>query len=128
VLVIQTVLSTIVVLITGEFLPKSFFMLNPNRMLTIFSIPFAGIYYLMYPVVWLIVGLSRIFITKVLRLEYNEEKPAFTITDLNSFIKEHFRQANSNNKVEVDSKIFDNAVEFKTIRVRECMVPRTDIV
>ncbi|GAA0877528.1 hemolysin family protein [Algoriphagus jejuensis] len=129
ILISQTVLSTIIVLVTGEFLPKSFFMLNPNSMMTFFALPFFGIYYLMYPIVWLIVGLSRIFITKVLRLEYNEEKPAFTITDLNSFIKEHFPEANSSNKkMEIDSKIFDNAIEFKTIRVRECMIPRTDIV
>jgi putative hemolysin len=129
ILVSQTVISTIIVLITGEFLPKSFFMLNPNSMLTFFALPFFGIYYLMYPVVWLIVGLSRLFITKILRLEYNEEKPAFTITDLNSFIKEHFRQTNSTSKkMEIDSKIFDNAIEFKTVRIRECMIPRTDIV
>ncbi|MCU0400966.1 MAG: hemolysin family protein, partial [Algoriphagus sp.] len=83
---------------------------------------------LMYPIVWLIVGLSRLFITKVLRLDYNEEKPVFTITDLNSFIKDQMRQNRSPGKVEIDSKIFDNAVEFKTVRVRECMIPRTDIV
>ncbi|SEG22247.1 hemolysin family protein [Algoriphagus boritolerans] len=129
ILLAQTVISTIVVLITGEFLPKSFFMLNPNSMLALFAIPFLGIYYLMYPIVWLIVGLSRFFITKVLRLEYNEEKPVFKVTDLNVFIKEHFRQANSNQKrMEIDSKIFDNAIEFKTVKVRECMIPRTDIV
>ena len=128
ILVTQTVLSTIIVLITGEFLPKSFFMLNPNRMLNIFALPFFIIYFLMYPLVWLIVGLSKFFITHVLRLEYNEEKPAFTVTDLNAFIKEHFGQANSGGKVEIDSKIFDNAIEFKTVRVRECMIPRTDIV
>lgn len=129
ILVSQTVLSTIVVLITGEFLPKSFFMLNPNSMLTLFSLPFFGIYYLMYPIVWMIVSLSRFFITKILRLEYNEEKPVFTVTDLNSFIKEHFRQSNVNQKkMEIDSKIFDNAIEFKTVKIRECMVPRTDIV
>ena len=88
VLVSQTFLSTLIVLITGEFLPKSFFMLNPNNMMTIFAVPFFVIYVLMYPIVWLTVGLSRIFITKVLRLEYNEEKPVFTITDLNSYIRQ----------------------------------------
>lgn len=128
ILVSQTVLSTIIVLITGEFLPKSLFMLNPNSMLNFFALPFLAIYYLMYPIVWLIVGLSRLFITKVLRLDYNEEKPVFTITDLNSFIKDQMRQNRTPGTVEIDSKIFDNAVEFKTVRVRECMVPRTDIV
>ena len=128
ILITQTFLSTLLVLITGEFLPKSLFMLNPNSMLNFFALPFLGIYYLMYPIVWLIVGLSRLFITKVLRLDYNEEKPVFTITDLNSFIKDQMRQNRSPGKVEIDSKIFDNAVEFKTVRVRECMIPRTDIV
>ena len=128
VLISQTVLSTILVLITGEFLPKSVFMINPNSMLNFFALPMLGIYYLMYPIVWLIVGLSRGFITQVLRLEYNEEKPVFTITDLNSFIKDQMRQTRNPGNIEVDSKIFDNAIEFKTVRVRECMVPRTDIV
>lgn len=128
ILITQTFLSTLLVLITGEFLPKSLFMLNPNSMLNFFALPFLGIYYLMYPIVWLIVGLSRLFITQVLRLDYNEEKPVFTITDLNSFIKDQMRQNRIPGKVEIDSKIFDNAVEFKTVRVRECMIPRTDIV
>lgn len=128
VLVVQTILSTILVLITGEFLPKSFFMVNPNAKLSLFALPFWGIYFLMYPLVWLIVSMSKFFITKVLRQEYNEEKPVFTVTDLNAFIKEHFQQSDHSGKVEIDTKIFDNAVEFKTVRLRECMIPRTDIV
>ena len=127
VLTIQTVISTLIVLVTAEFLPKSIFLLNPNSLLTVFSVPFQVIYILMYPIVWLVVGLSRFFITKVLRLEYSEDKPVFKITDLNSFIQNNMHHSRHDVKVEVDSKIFDNAVEFKTIKVRECMVPRTDI-
>ncbi|MDF2156307.1 hemolysin family protein [Algoriphagus sp. CAU 1675] len=128
ILVLQTLISTLVVLVTAEFLPKSLFMLNPNSMMTFFAIPFVGIYYVMYPVVWAVVGLSRFFITKILRLEYSEDSPVFTVTDLNSFIQNHMNQASAEGKAEIDTKIFDNAVEFKTVRVRECMVPRTDIV
>jgi CBS domain containing-hemolysin-like protein len=128
ILIIQTVLSTIVVLITGEFLPKSFFMLNPNSMLNIFVLPFMVIYVAMFPVVWTVVWLSRFFITKILRLEYSEDKPVFTVTDLNSFIQNHLSNGRENGNVEIDTKIFDNAVEFKTVRIRECMVPRTDLV
>lgn len=128
VLILQTVISTIIVLVTAEFLPKSLFMLNPNSMLNVFALPFLIIYYLMYPVVWAVVGLSRFFITKILRLEYSEDKPVFTVTDLNSFIQNHLQQDKSEGNPEIDTKIFDNAVEFKTIRVRECMIPRTDIV
>lgn len=128
ILLTQTVISTIIVLITGEFLPKSFFMLNPNSMLSFFSIPFLAVYFLMYPIVWGVVGLSRFFITKVLRLSYSEDKPVFTVTDLNSFIQNHMSKGREEGKVDIDTKIFDNAVEFKTVRIRECMVPRTDLV
>jgi CBS domain containing-hemolysin-like protein len=128
VVILQTILSTIIVLITGEFLPKSIFMLNPNSLLSAFSLPFQVIYLLMYPLVWFIVGMSRLFITKVLRLEYSEDKPVFKVTDLNSFIKNSLHHSGQDVKVDLDAKIFDNAIEFKTIRVRECMVPRTDIL
>ncbi|PZX59892.1 CBS domain containing-hemolysin-like protein [Algoriphagus ratkowskyi] len=128
VLVLQTLISTIVVLVTAEFLPKSLFMLNPNSMLNFFALPFYLVYVLFYPVVWAIVGLSRFFITKILRLEYSEDKPVFTVTDLNSFVQNHIHKGKEDGHVEIDTKIFDNAVEFKTVRVRECMVPRTDIV
>ncbi len=128
VLVLQTLISTIVVLVTAEFLPKSLFMLNPNSMLNFLALPFWIIYLFFYPVVWAIVGLSRFFITKILRLEYSEDKPVFTVTDLNSFVQNHIHKGKEEGHVEIDTKIFDNAVEFKTVRVRECMVPRTDIV
>lgn len=128
ILVIQTLASTIIVLITAEFLPKSLFMLNPNSMLGFFAIPFWIVYILIYPVVWAVVGLSRFFITKILRLEYSEDKPVFTVTDLNTFIQNHMHTGHEEGQAEIDTKIFDNAVEFKTVRVRECMVPRTDII
>ncbi|WP_158855776.1 hemolysin family protein [Lunatibacter salilacus] len=128
VMILQTVVSTMVVLITAEFIPKSIFMLNPNSLLFFFSIPFAAIYYLLYPVVWLVVGLSKLVITHLLKLDYNEDKPVFNITDLNSFIQNNLEMKGVDSKVDIDTKIFDNAVEFKTVKVRECMVPRTDIV
>lgn len=128
VLVVQTIFSTLIVLVTAEFIPKSLFMLNPNSMLTFFALPFLVIYFLMYPIVWAVVGLSRFFITKILRLEYSEDKPVFTVTDLNSFIQNHLNKEKEEGKADIDTKIFDNAVEFKTVRIRECMVPRTDIV
>jgi putative hemolysin len=124
----QTIVSTMIVLITAEFLPKSLFMLNPNSMLNVFVVPFWVVYVLIYPIVWATVWLSRFFITKVLRLEYSEDKPVFTVTDLNSFVQNHLSKAKEEGHVDIDTKIFDNAVEFKTVRVRECMVPRTDIV
>ncbi|MFC4871167.1 hemolysin family protein [Negadavirga shengliensis] len=126
VMILQTIVSTIIVLVTAEFIPKSIFILNPNSMLSFFSYPFAVIYYLMYPIVWIVVKLSKFVIIYVLKLEYNEDKPVFKITDLNSFIQNYLDTKGE--EVEIDTKIFDNAVDFKKVKVRECMVPRTDIV
>ncbi len=126
ILVLETILSTLIVLFTAEFLPKSIFLINPNRMLSTFAIPMDFIYRLMYPVVTLVVSLSKVIITRVLRLEYQEDKPAFGLTDLNNYIKKTV-DASEETKVELDTKIFSNALEFKTIRVRECMIPRTEI-
>src|SRR5690606_36980413 len=80
------------------------------------------------PLVWFIGGLSRFVVTRILKLEYSEDKPVFRITDLNSFIHGNLKTEGDDNQVEIDTEIFDNAIEFKTIRIRDCMVPRTDIV
>ena len=128
ILILQSLLSTIVVLITAEFLPKSLFMLNPDTMLTVFALPMATIYFLLYPVVWLITAISRFIITKGLRFDYSEDKPVYGLTDLNNYIKKNILNIEQEEEAEIDAKIFNNAIEFKTIRVRECMIPRTEII
>lgn len=126
VLILQSLLSTIIVLFTAEFTPKSLFMLNPDSMLTIFALPMAVIYVLLFPVVWLINNISRLIITKIIGFEYSEDKPVFGLTDLNNYIKRNILNEQEED-AEIDAKIFNNAIEFKTIRVRECMIPRTEI-
>lgn len=128
ILIIQSLISTIIVLITAEFLPKSLFMLNPDTMLTVFALPMAAIYYLLYPVVFLIARISRFIITVILRFDYSEDKPVFGLTDLNNYIKKNILNVEKDDDAEIDVKIFNNAIEFKTIRVRECMIPRTEII
>ena len=128
----QTILSTIIVLVTAEFLPKSIFMLKPNRMLEIFSLPMLFFYYVMKPLVFIIIIPAKLFITKVLRIDYSEEQPAFGLTDLDNYIKRISIQTaqvdeNGETTAEVDVKMLSNALEFKTIRVKDCLVPRTDI-
>jgi len=127
ILVVQTIISTLIVLITAEFLPKSLFMINPNWMLRAIAIPMRLFYIIIYPVVLLIVGFSKFIITKMLRMKYEENKPVFRLTDLNNFIK-FFQKGRSNTELEVDTKILDNALEFKSLKVRECLIPRTDII
>ena len=128
VFVVQTIMATFIVLFTAEFLPKSLFLINPNKMLSFFAIPIYGIYLLMFPAVLLIVVLSRFMIEKVLRFEYSEDKPVFGLTDLNQYFRRILRQQAETANQEIDAKIFTNALEFKTVKVRECLVPRTELV
>ena len=103
-------------------------MINPNWMLMVFAIPMRIIIILMTPVTWLMVLLSRFIIVRILGLEFSDNKPAYRLTDLNNFIKNTLSSTDEEKRgVEVDSKIFSNALEFKKIRVRECMIPRTEI-
>lgn len=128
VLILQTIISTLLVLMVAEFTPKSFFMINPNWLLSLLAIPLIIIYYIMYPLVFIVVLLSRFMITHVFGLNYSEDKPVFGLTDLNNFIKSTLRADTTETKIDANTRMFTNALEFKTVRVRECMIPRTDIV
>ncbi|MHA8108826.1 hemolysin family protein [Aquirufa sp. A-Brett2-W8] len=124
---IATIVATILILMTSEFTPKSVFLINPDAILEFLAIPIWVIYTLMFPLVWVTVGLSKWFITKVLRLSYSEEKPAFGLTDLNHYLQNLNRKVSTEQEAEVDHKIFHNALEFKQVKVRDCMIPRTEI-
>jgi putative hemolysin len=124
---VASIVATILILMTSEFTPKSVFLINPDAILEFLAIPIWVIYTLMFPLVWVTVGLSKWFITKVLRLSYSEEKPAFGLTDLNHYLQNLNRKVSTEQEAEVDHKIFHNALEFKQVKVRDCMIPRTEI-
>lgn len=124
---LATIVATILILMTSEFTPKSVFLINPDAILEFLAVPIWVIYTLMFPLVWVTVGLSKWFITKVLRLNYSEEKPAFGLTDLNHYLQNLNRKVSTEQEAEVDHKIFHNALEFKQVKVRDCMIPRTEI-
>jgi putative hemolysin len=127
ILVVQVVIASVVVLFTAEFLPRSLFVINPNRMLQVLALPILLFYYLLYPVVLFIVSLSKLVAEKLFKVEFQEQKPVFGFTDLNAYIKNRLYHPEQENTPEVDPQIFHNALEFKTVKVRECMVPRTEI-
>jgi CBS domain containing-hemolysin-like protein len=122
----QTLISTAIVLVTGEFLPKSFSLINPERLLVYFSVVFEVIYRLSYPFTWFINQTTKIFVEKLLKLKYSESRPVFGLTDLNAYMQN--MSAKQEGHKEMDKDFFSNALEFKTVRIRECMVPRRDIV
>ena len=126
-LVIQTLIATFIVLITAEFLPKSLFLLNPDTLLRIFSLPMMGLFVLMSPLVWMVEIISKFIVTRIFQLSYAENQSLFALTDLNNFIKKNSEHSEIEDQ-EIDVKFFNNAIEFKEIQVRECMIPRTEII
>jgi putative hemolysin len=127
VLLIQTLVSTVIVLYTAEFLPKSLFLINPNLMLAALAVPFLVLYIPLWPIMFTIVSLSKFVIIYVLRLEYSEERPVFGLTDLNNYLKNMQNVKFEDEEIELDKRIFHNALEFKKIKIRACMIPRTEI-
>ena len=126
-LIIQTLFATLIVLITAEFLPKSLFLLNPDTLLRIFSLPMMGLYLLMSPLVWMVEIISKFIVTRIFQLPYAENQSLFALTDLNNFVKKNTEHSEIEHQ-EIDVKFFNNAIEFKEIQARECMIPRTEII
>ena len=127
VLLAQTIIATIIVLITGEFTPKAFFRINPNRMLMLFAIPAKITYTLLYPIVWAIDRISNKLLSSLFKMKVNEEKLGFGRVDLDQFVNDYNPVSTEEEKVDHEIRIFRNALSFSELKVRECMVPRTEI-
>lgn len=126
--IILTFLLTIIVLYTAEFLSKSLFIINSNKMLSVMAVPFSLVAIILFPVVLLIISLSRFISVSFLRLKYSPDKPVFGLTDVNQYLSSIHRMKPGEENIELDKKILNNALEFKSVRVRDCMIPRTEIM
>jgi CBS domain containing-hemolysin-like protein len=124
----DTLLSTIVVLFTGEFLPKTIFKSNPNTMLTVFAIPAYICYVLLYPVSRFATLVSRGLLRIVgVKLPKESDDKEFTKVDLDFLVQSSIDNAKDEDEIEEEVKIFHNALDFADTKVRDCMVPRTEI-
>lgn len=124
----DTLLSTLVVLFTGEFLPKSIFKNNPNTLLTFFAVPAWICYVVLYPVskfaTLLSKGLLRLF---GVHMNKDAEGPSFTKVDLDYLVQTSIDNAENDAEIGEEVKIFQNALDFSETKIRDCMVPRTEI-
>jgi CBS domain containing-hemolysin-like protein len=126
ILTIQTIISTLFIVMTAEFLPKALFRINANGTLNFFAVPFIIVYYLIYPIVFITIGLSEFLLEKVLRVNLDHDKVAFGRVDLDNYVRQF--TSSDNKKIDHEIQIFQNALDFSAVKVRECMVPRTEIV
>jgi putative hemolysin len=127
-LVIQTILSTLIILVAAEFIPKAIFRINPNAILSLLAIPVQLLYYILSPIVWVVISMSRFIMRTLFRIDFVDERPVFGRIDLDFYIKELSTKNNQTEEMETDILIFQNALDFKEVKVRECMIPRNEIV
>ena len=127
-LLIDTIISTLIILVVGEFLPKTIFKINPNGTLRIFALPTYLLYILLYPISKFATACAR-GILRIFGIKLNKESStkAFTKMDLDYFIQSSIQQGNGMQNVDTEVKIFQNALDFSNLRIRDCMVHRTEI-
>ena len=124
----DTVISTLIILVVGEFLPKTIFKINPNATLRFFALPTFLVYCILYPISKFATACARVLM-RLLGIKLNKESSnkAFTKMDLDYFIQSSIQQGNGAQEVDTEVKIFQNALDFSNLRIRDCMVHRTEI-
>ena len=124
----DTLLSTVVVLFTGEFLPKTIFKANPNTLLTFFALPAWVCYIVLWPISRFATMLSKLMMRLMgVKMKNDETEKEFTKVDLDYLVQSSIDNARDEDDIEEEVRIFQNALEFSETKVRDCMVPRTEI-
>lgn len=124
----DTILSTIIVLFTGEFLPKSIFKSNANRLLTVFAFPAFIFYIVLWPISRFSTMLSHLLMRLAgIKIEKENGDEEFSKLDLDHLVNSSIAKAKDESEIDEDVRIFQNALEFSDTKVRDCMIPRTEI-
>lgn len=126
VMVVQILISTIVVLITAEFLPKALFRINPNRSLALSALPLAIIYLLFFIPATITMWISKFFL-RLMRVDISASEQAFTKIDLDHYVRDINDRIEEEADMENELQILQNALEFPNVKARDCMIPRTEI-
>jgi putative hemolysin len=127
-LAIQSVITTFIILVIADFIPKNLFRTNPNRVLKIFTLPCIMAYYILLPFTLAVLAFVHFLMRKVFGVALVRYKSTFTKTDLFSYIEDHSHTDDETpGEVEHEVKIFRNALSFPDVKVRDCMIPRMDI-
>jgi CBS domain containing-hemolysin-like protein len=126
---IETLISTLIILLTGEFLPKSLFKINPSGVLCTFAVPLFFFYIILCPISKFASGISYLCLRMFgMKINRDTESKAFGKVDLDYFIQLSLDHADDKEEVDNDVKIFQNALDFSNVKVRDCIVPRTEVI
>ena len=125
----ETVISTLVILVTGEFLPKTLFKLSPNTTLKVFAFPAFACYIVLYPISLFASFISGLMLRMSgVKINKEAQDKAFSKVDLDYFIQSSIDKVENQEEVETEIKMFQNALDFSSCKIRDCMVPRTEII
>lgn len=130
ILLINTFISTALILFVAEFLPKTIFIISPNFFLKLLSIPTVIFYFIFYPISKVTLGVSNLFIRVFFRLkpgERRQENIVFSKVDLDHFVNLSKQSKEESGPDHHNIRIFQNALDFSNVKLRECMIPRTEI-
>ncbi len=127
-LLVQTALSTIVILFLAEYIPKAYFNANANESLRWFALPSVLFYGLFYPIVSFMMLISNGLLKLFFKKELDEDQPVFSKVDLDHFIQENTTSNRDSEEVDHEIEIFQNALDFSEQKAREMMIPRTEIM
>ena len=128
ILLIQTIISTIIILITAEFLPKTIFRIYANEVLKIFAVPAYLFYILFHFFSGFITFISDFFLRVFFKTNADKQQTEFSKEELGNYISEQLETGNDQDEVDSEIQIFQNALDFHDVKAREVMVPRTEIV
>jgi len=128
ILIIQTLISTVVILVTAEFLPKAIFRIYANETLKTFAVPVYFFFILFYYVSDFITVISDFFLRKIFNAKELESQKEFSKEELGDYITEQLDTNNESEVVDSEIQIFQNALDFHKVKAREIMVPRTEIM
>tara|TARA_B100001989_G_scaffold171514_1_gene123794 strand:+ start:385 stop:1662 length:1278 start_codon:yes stop_codon:yes gene_type:complete len=124
----QTLISTIVILLTAEFIPKVFFQIYSNLSIKIFAIPVAFFFYLFYPITYLIIRFTDVILRRFLKTESDQIQLSFSKVELGNYIEEQIESTDDKESLDSEIQIFQNALDFSEVRAKEAMVPRAELV
>ena len=128
VLLVQTIFTTILVLIFAEFLPKAIFRINPNRALSMLAFPLVIIYGILWLPTFLIIGLAELILKIFIREKGDNSQIVFEKVDLDNYLEEYTMDVQNSEVLNHEVKIFHNALNFADLIARDCMVPRNEII
>lgn len=128
ILIIQTTISTFIILLTAEFLPKIIFRNYANRILNFFSVLTFIVYIALYPATFIIIKISQFIVKTILRLDISVHKQVFSLIDIDHYIAEFTQHSAKDSLIKNEVQIFQNARDLPHIKLRECMIPRPEII